>query len=180
MPVMSRIPYQLAALSPGVQPIDQNQNVAMMWSINASSQIRVNGGRDNRSNEFLLDGMPNMSATTVAYIPPADSVAEFRVMSNAYDAQYGRSGGGTVNVSLKSGTNSVHGSGYEFLKRTGLNANTFADNAKGNPRQGNALNQYGFTLGGPIYLPKIYNGKDKSFFFFAYEGYGEDIFRANE
>ena len=70
IPVMSRIPFQLATLSPGVQQVDQNNNTAMMWSKNAASAVRVNGGRDDRSNEFLLDGMPNQNVDKVAFIPP--------------------------------------------------------------------------------------------------------------
>ena len=182
LPLNIRNPIMLAALTPGIQAttvsLDQNpfsNNGISSWSVNGSS---------NKTTDFLLDGAPNNAVynqeNTIAYVPPIEAVQEFKVMTSTYDAQYGRSGGGTVNVSLKSGTNGFHGSAYEFLKRTGLNANTFADNAKGNPRQGNALNQYGFTLGGPVVIPKIYNGKDKTFFFFAYEGYGEDIFRANE
>ncbi len=182
LPLNIRNPIMLAALTPGIQAttvsLDQNpfsNNGISSWSVNGSS---------NKSTDFLLDGAPNNAVynqeNTIAYVPPIEAVQEFKVMTSTYDAQYGRSGGGTVNVSLKSGTNEFHGSAYEFLKRTGLNANTFADNAKGNPRQGNSLNQYGFTLGGPVVLPKVYSGKDKTFFFFAYEGYGEDIFRANE
>jgi hypothetical protein len=182
LPLNIRNPVMLAALTPGIQAIgttaDLNpfsNNGISSWSVNGSSA---------KTTDFLLDGAPNNAVynqeNTVAYVPPIEAVQEFKVMTSTYDAQFGRSGGGTVNISLKSGTNTIHGSGYEFLKRTGLNANTFADNAKGNPRQGNALNQYGFTLGGPVVLPKIYSGRDRTFFFFAYEGYGEDIFRANE
>ncbi|MBI4875402.1 MAG: TonB-dependent receptor [Acidobacteria bacterium] len=182
LPLNIRNPIMLAALTPGIQAttvsLDQNpfsNSGISSWSVNGSS---------NKTTDFLLDGAPNNAVynqeNTIAYVPPIEAVQEFKVMTSTYDAQYGRSGGGTVNVSLKSGTNALHGSAYEFLKRTGLNANTFADNSKGNPRQGNALDQYGFTLGGPVVLPKIYNGRDKTFFFFAYEGYGEDIFRANE
>lgn len=83
LPNQSRIPYLLADLSPGVQALDQNNNVPLMWSNIAASQIRVNGGRDNRSNEFTLDGMPNQRGDRVAFIPPTDAVAEFRIMSNA-------------------------------------------------------------------------------------------------
>src|SRR5262249_23946748 len=125
MPLMSRIPFLLATMSPGVQALDQNQNVPLMWSNVAASQIRVNGGRDNRSNEFLIDGAPNQTGDRVAYIPPADAVAEFRIMSNAYDAQYGRQAGGTLNVSIKSGTNDYHGNLYEFHQNSSFNANMF-------------------------------------------------------
>src|SRR5574340_764909 len=182
LPLNIRNPIMLAALTPGIQAIGTTLDLNP-FSNNWISSCSVNGST-SKATDFLLDGAPNNAVynqeNTIAYVPPIEAVQEFKVMTSTYDAQYGRSGGGTVNVSLKSGTNTVHGSAYEFLKRTGLNANTFADNAKGNPRQGNALNQYGATLGGPVFLPKIYNGKDRTFFFFAYEGYGEDIFRANE
>jgi len=182
LPLNTRSPIMLATLTPGIQTIGTTLDLNP-FSNSGISSWSVNGS-NSKTTDVLLDGAPNNAVynqeNTVAYVPPIEAVQEFKVMTSTYDAQYGRSGGGTVNISLKSGTNSLHGSGYEFLKRTGLNANTFADNAKGNPRQGNALNQYGFTLGGPVYMPKLYNGKDKTFFFFAYEGYGEDIFRANE
>jgi outer membrane receptor protein involved in Fe transport len=170
MPLLSRIPFLLATLSPGVQAIDQNQNVAMMWSNIAASEIRINGGRDNRSNEFLLDGMPNERGDRVAYIPPADSVAEFRVMSNAYDAQYGRQAGGTINVSVKSGTKNYHGNVYEFHRNRALNANSFQSNRAGNPKPAEHYHLYGATFGGPVRVPKAYNGKEKTFFFVSFEG----------
>lgn len=170
MPVMSRIPFQLATMSPGVQQVDQNNNVAMMWSKNAASAIRVNGGRDDRSNEFLLDGMPNQNRDKVAFIPPADAVAEFRIMSNAYDAQYGRQAGGTLNVSIRSGTNAYHGNLYEFNRNDAYSANTFQANRSGLPKSRTRYNLYGGTLGGPVYIPKLYQGRDKTFFFLSYEG----------
>ena len=116
----------------------------------------------------------------VAFVPSVDAVQEFKVMTGAYDAQYGRTGGGVINISIKSGTNRLHGSGYEFFKRTSLNANTFANNSKNAQRQGNALDQYGFTVGGPISIPRLYSGKDRTFFFFAYEGYREDTYYPSE
>lgn len=170
IPIMSRIPFQLATMSPGVQAIDQNQNVAMMWSNNAASQYRVNGGRDDRSNEFLLDGMPNNKGDKVAYIPPADAVAEFRIMSNAYDAQYGRQAGGTINVSVKSGSRQYRGTLYEFNRNTIFNANMFQSNRSGQERAPVHYNLYGGNLGGPVRIPKVYDGREKTFFFFNYEG----------
>src|SRR5574340_473799 len=170
MPVMSRIPFQLATISPGVQAVDQNNNVAMMWSKDATSAIRVNGGRDNRSNEFLLDGMPNQNRDKVAFIPPADAVAEFRIMSNAYDAQYGRQAGGTLNVSVKAGGKDYHGNLYEFNRNDAYSANTFQANRSGLPKSMTRYNLWGGTFGGPVWIPKVYQGKDKTFFFVSYEG----------
>lgn len=170
IPLQSRIPFLLATMSPGVQASDQNQNVAMMWSNNAASDISVNGGRGRRSNEFLLDGAPNQTGDRVAYIPPTDAVAEFRIMSNAYDAQYGRQAGGTLNVSIKSGTKAYHGNLYEFHQNSALNANFFQSNRAGQPKPLSHYHLYGGTFGGPVRLPKLYNGKEKTFFFFSFEG----------
>ena len=167
---MSRIPFQLATLSPGVQALDQNNNVAMMWSKNAASEVRVNGGRDNRSNEFLLDGMPNQNGDKVAFIPPMDAVSEFRIMSNAYDAQYGRQAGGTMNVSIKSGTSQFHGNIYEFNRNEAYSANTFQANRAGQAKSVTRYNLYGGTIGGPVKLPKLYDGTNKTFFFLTWEG----------
>jgi hypothetical protein len=182
MPLNIRNPIMLSALSPGIMHTSGTQHLNP-FSNNGISSWSINGGRGS-NNEFLLDGAPNNTlynrANNIAYVPSVDAVEEFKVMSNSYDAQYGRTGGGVVNVSIKSGTNQFHGSGYEFLKRTALNANTFANNAKNAPRQGNALDQYGFTLGGPVWLPKIYKGKDRTFFFFASEKYREDTYYPSE
>ncbi len=170
IPVMSRIPFQLATLSPGVQQVDQNNNVAMMWSKDATSAVRVNGGRDNRSNEFLLDGMPNQNTDKVAFIPPADAVSEFRIMANAYDAQYGRQAGSTMSVTTKSGTGQYHGNVYWFNRNDALAANTFQANRAGLEKSPVRYNLYGGTIGGPVRIPKVYDGKDKTFFFTSWEG----------
>ena len=182
LPLNIRNPIMLSALTPGIIHTSGTQHLNP-FSNSGISSWSINGGRGT-NNEFLLDGAPNNAVyngvNNIAYVPSVDAVEEFKVMTGIFDAQYGRTGGGVVNVSIKSGTNRWHGSGYEFLKRTGLNANTFANNAKNAERQGNALDQYGLTLGGPIIVPKLYNGKDKSFFFFAYEGYREQTYYPSE
>lgn len=182
LPLNIRNPIMLAALTPGIIHTSGTQHLNP-FSNSGISSWSINGGRGT-NNEFLLDGAPNNAvyngANNIAYVPSVDAVEEFKVMTGLYDAQYGRTGGGVVNVSIKSGTNRWHGSGYEFLKRTAMNANTFSNNAKGADRQGNALDQYGFSLGGPVTIPKIYSGKDKSFFFFAFENYREETFYPSE
>ncbi len=170
IPLLSRVPTLLADLSPGVLLRDQNQNVPRMWSVIAASDIRVNGGRDDRSNEFLLDGMPDVQGSRIAFIPPLDSVEEFRIMTNAYDAQYGRQAGGTINMSVKSGTSKYHGNLYEFNQNNVFNAVLFQTNLANEPKPPIHYNLYGATLGGPVRIPKVYNGKDKTFFFFTFEG----------
>ncbi len=188
LPLNIRNPIMLAALAAGIIHTGGTQHLNP-FSNSGISSWSVNGGPANNV-EFLLDGAPNNAvygrANRIAFVPSVDAVEEFKVMTGIYDAQYGRTGGGVVNVSVKSGTNSFHGSGYEFLKRTSLNANTFANNArpgrdgKAQPRQGDALDQYGFSLGGPLWLPKLYQGRNKSFFFLAYEGFRQDFFVSSD
>ena len=127
-------------------------------------------------NEFLMDGVPNNAqagGNNIAYVPPVDSVQEFKIQTNSYDAQYGKTSGGLVNVVLKSGTNKWHGSVYEFARRNAWDSNSFQNNARGAPKDGHFQDQYGIQLDGPVILPKIYNGKGRTFFLFNYEGFRE-------
>jgi hypothetical protein len=169
LPLNVRNPIMLAHLSPGVTHTSGTAHLNP-FSNSGISSWSVNGGLNNNT-EFLMDGAPNNAfsgrTNRIAYVPPADAVEEFKVMTTIYDAQYGRTGGGIINVSSKSGTNQWRGTAYEFLKRTALNANTFSNNAKKLPRQGASLNQYGFTVGGPVRIPKLYDGRDRTFIFFA-------------
>src|SRR3984957_2363715 len=120
------------------------------------------------------------AAHSVAYVPPVDAVEEFKVVTGAYDAQYGRNGGGVVAIAMKSGTNKLHGTAYEFMKRSFLDANTFANNAIGGARNYDKLDEWGFTAGGPVWIPKVYNGKDRTFFFVAYEKYRDNTLARNQ
>src|SRR5438067_2308466 len=172
MPSMSRVSTLLATLSPGVMQQDQNQNIAHLWSHDAASQITVDGGRNNtRSNTFELDGMPNLkTGGQVAFIPAPDAIQEFRVVMNAYDSSIGGQAGGTIQMTLKSGTSKLHGSLYEFNQNNILNAKLFQTNLVGGSKPPVHYNEYGGTIGGPVWLPKLYNGKEKTFFFFNYNG----------
>ncbi len=172
MPSMSRVTTLLATLSPGVLAQDQNQNVAHLWSYNAASEFTADGGRNNiRSNEFELDGMPNTrDQGRVAFIPPPDSVQEFRVQMNAYDASIGRQTGSTIQMALKNGTAAYHGSAYWFNQNNILNANLFHTNLVGGSKPPIHFNEYGGTFGGPVRIPKLYNGRDKTFFFVNFDG----------
>ncbi|MEK7751975.1 MAG: TonB-dependent receptor [Acidobacteriota bacterium] len=173
-PLNQRNPFMLAILSAGV---NFNGNIIYQrpFDNGAIADWNISGGL-NRNNEFLLDGAPNNAQAgnnNIALVPPVDSVEEFKIQTNSYDAQYGKSAGGIVNVSLKSGTNSFHGTLYEFARRNAWDANSFQNNARGADKTEHFLDQYGGAVGGPIVVPKLYNGKDKSFFFFNYEGYRE-------
>jgi hypothetical protein len=101
--------------------------------------------------------------------PAPDAIAEFRVETNAMSAEYGRSGGAVLNVNIKSGTNGLHGTAYEFLRNSAMDAKNYYDPGdKDIPPF--KQNQFGFSIGGPVVLPKIYNGRDKTFFFGDYQG----------
>ena len=125
------------------------------------------------SNEFLLDGAPNTETSVggaSAYSPMQDAVQEVAVNGFESDASMGHAGGGTANLITKSGTNSLHGSAYEFNQSSLLDANTFYNNKAGVARPPYHYNQYGITSGGPLWIPKVFNGKDRVFWFFGYEG----------
>ncbi len=174
LPLNARNPFMLSILSAGV---NFNGNIIYQrpFDNGAIADWTISGGLD-RTNEFLLDGAPNNAqagGNNIALVPPVDSVQEFKIQTNAYDSQYGKSSGGSVNVLLKGGTNAFHGSLYEFARRNQWDANSFQNNAVGQPKVAHFLDQYGGSIGGPVIFPKFYNGKDKSFFFVNYEGYRE-------
>jgi len=167
LPLQSRSPMALAVLVAGV-----NYNAQAIYlrpfDNGALADWSMNGGQ-NRNNEFLLDGAPNnanQGGNNIAYVPPAAAVQEFKVATNSYDAQYGRTAGGVVNMSLKSGTNSFHGEGYDFMRRKGLAANSFLLNSRNSPKTDQYIDQYGFSVDGPIW-------KNKTFFLFTGEKYRE-------
>jgi Carboxypeptidase regulatory-like domain/TonB-dependent Receptor Plug Domain len=167
LPLQSRSPMALAVLVAGV-----NYNAQAIYlrpfDNGALADWSMNGGQ-NRNNEFLLDGAPNnanQGGNNIAYVPPAEAVQEFKVSTNSYDAQYGRTAGGVVNMSLKSGTNTFHGVGYDFMRRKALAANSFLLNSRQSPKTDQYIDQYGFSVDGPIF-------KNKTFFLFVGEKYRE-------
>ena len=139
--------------------------------------FRVNGaepGGASNSNQFSLNGVSDNGVqpghgSTVAYIAPSESVQEIRVSTSTFSAMWGNTTGSHVSITTKSGSNQLHGSLYEFWRNTLLDANGFFENANSTSRQVVHYNRFGGTLGGPVVLPKLYNGRDKTFFFFAYE-----------
>src|SRR5262245_4471931 len=174
LPLNGRNPFMLAKFVGGV-----NFNGQIIWERpfdnGAIANWSVNGGRAS-TNEFLLDGAPNNAmagSNNIAYVPPVDSVQEFKIQTNSYDSQYGHTGGGIINVTLKPGTNQLYGTVYEFARRKGWDANSFQNYAQRLPKDAHYLDQFGWQVEGPIFLPKIYDGRNKSFFMFNYEGYRE-------
>jgi len=160
LPQLGRNPYNLLALQPGVLPV----------YFNAGIQAQINGGMANTSN-VMLDGATqvNSSSGDLAYTPPLESVGELKLITNNYSAEYGMSGGGVVTAASESGTNTFHGSVYEYVRNTDFNANGWYPNHVGQKRSTYRENNYGFSIGGPAALPKIYNGRNKTFFFLNLE-----------
>jgi carboxypeptidase family protein len=157
LPLNSRDTYQLLQLQPGVQ---SQVGSDLFYGSDRAGVVSVNGGR-GRSNNFSVNGgdSNDQFVNLPAVQPSPDSIQEFRVLTNTFDAEYGRNSGAVVNVVTKSGTNAFHGNVYEFFRNKVLNARNFFETDKADFKQ----NQFGGTFGGPI-------KKDRTFFFTSYEG----------
>ncbi len=172
LPLNGRNPLNLVALVPSVVPQGGSMSNPNGQNVFAWGNYQIGGGMANQSTVWL-DGSPvNGSYVNItALIPTQDSLQEFKVATNNLAPEYGRFAGGVVNFTTKSGTNELHGSAWEFLRNKVLNGNTFFNNEAGIERPAFTQNQFGFNLGGPVYIPKVYNGKDKTFFFVNWEGF---------
>ena len=127
-----------------------------------------------RGNNYLLDGIPITDANNRAIIiPTLESVQEVKIQANTYDAEMARTGGGMFNTLMKSGTNDYHGSAYGHVRRTDWDANAFFSNAAGIPITNQPNTTWGASFGGPVSIPKIYNGKNRTFFFLGIEHYDD-------
>ncbi|MBS1815236.1 MAG: TonB-dependent receptor [Acidobacteria bacterium] len=193
LPVVGRNPINYANLLPGVT-FQGNPQFIRPFDNGDNANFSINGGL-RQTNAFLLDGAPDDAISdtagdrshanqNVAYIPTNEATLEFKIVNNFYDAQYGRTGGGIFNISTKVGTNDFHGVGYYFMRRYQLDANTIQNKVAHLPRYaqdpvtkanigGQKIDQYGFVLDGPVVIPHMYNGKDKTFFMFGWENYYE-------
>src|SRR5581483_5841318 len=156
LPLNTRDTYQLLQLQPGVQ---SQQGYSLFAGSDNAGVVSVNGGR-GRSNNFNVNGgdANDQFIAVPAVQPSPDTIEEFRVLTNTFDAEYGRNSGSVVNVVTKGGTNQIHGDAYEFFRNTKLDTRGFFDQSKPDWHQ----NQFGGTLGGPI-------KKDKTFFFVSAE-----------
>lgn len=178
LPLNARNPFMLAALTPGVT-FDGDNIYQRPFDNGAVGTFSFNG-TPSRNNEFMLDGAPNNAmvggGNNIGMVPPVDAVQEFKIVTNAYDAQYGRTSGGVINVSLKSGSNSFHGSVYEFARRNFMDANYLVSNYRGIPAgqfqnidgtlsdAPHLLDQYGFQINGPIWIPSSTMDVTRPFF----------------
>jgi Carboxypeptidase regulatory-like domain len=176
LPLNGRNFIQLATLSPGVNGVGYSASGTIMSGSRPDdrrpgTEIFSNGNREG-SNDFLYDGIDDNERLTLSIVlrPAVEAVREFRVETNMYSADIGRNSGAVVDVITKSGTNDLHGSLFEFLRNSAMDARNFFNRA-GTPFPSFRLNQFGGSFGGPVLIPKIYNGKNRTFFFFDYEGY---------
>lgn len=169
LPLNGRNFAQLALLTAGTAPSEPGARDEQSYGFSA-------GGARSLQNNFLLDGIDNnsnltdlLNETNYVIQPPVDALAEFKVQTNAYSAEFGRGNGAIVNAVIKSGTNDIHGSAWGFLRNNVLDARNYFDPVgKGAPPY--EQYQFGATFGGPVYIPNVYNGKNKTFFFVDYEG----------
>src|SRR5581483_5157661 len=172
IPLNGRNPLALVALAPGVVPQGQAQQNAAGTNNSAYGNFQIGGGTANQSN-WMVDGATIVIpfGHAVELVPSQEVIKEFNVLENDLPPQYGGFFGGVVNLTTKTGSNGLHGDVYEFLRNKELNANTFFNNKNAVPTGAFTQNQFGGTLGGPVVIPHVYNGKNKTFFFVNYEGF---------
>ncbi|MEK7409313.1 MAG: TonB-dependent receptor [Acidobacteriota bacterium] len=184
LPFSDLNPFVLAGLAPGMQWVGR-PDYRRPFDNGGTSDFRAMG--DAGRNEYTIDGASNMRGNDVAFVPPADAVEEFKLELTTFDASYGHTAAATINVMTKAGTNNFHGTIYDQHWQKRWNATQhfqrlqFEDlvrQGKKRPDEQKNLsgrqNYYGAGVGGPVWIPKIYNGKDKLFFYFMYSGIIKD------
>jgi hypothetical protein len=170
IPVNGRNYTRLILLMPGASDQGSSQSRGA-GNLSGTQLISVNGQR-RQDNNFTVDGVDNnfMMMNSPGASPPMDSIQEFKVANNT-SAEFGRSAGSNINIVIKSGTRDLHGSVYEYFRNDKLDANDFFANRQGSGKVPFRQNQYGVSLGGPVIIPKLYNGRDSTFWFFNWEGF---------
>jgi hypothetical protein len=158
---IGRNPYNTIGLAPGVMGNS---------SAGTSTGAIISGGRAS-TTAVLFDGQETRNNSTGgnSYTPPMESVGELEVLTSSFSAEYGRSTGGVVTAAGRTGTNELHGSAYEFFKNDALNANGWTNNRNGIKINPVRHNEFGFAVSGPVYIPRVYDGHNKTFFFFNWE-----------
>ncbi len=164
-----RNPIQFVTLTPGYSGVMDNSPTQL-------GGFKLNGGQEG-GQDVLVDGSSIEFASAnlqMNYGLSVEAVQEFKVETNTFDAEYGRLGGGVVNLTTKSGGNSLHGSVYDMLRNKVLDANTWINDHNGVPKAIDTQNDFGALISGPVYIPWLYNGHNKTFFMFNYEGWRFD------
>ena len=172
IPLDIRNPLQLTNMTPGVTQSDAGTGGQNFSSQSTTNTFRINGAKSGET-DILIDG----AADTVVYdthaaagIPGLDAVQEFRVYTSAFAPEFGHTSGGIVSYALRTGSDQLHGAAWEYFRDSAMNANGYNANAAGQPRPSFSRNQFGFMVGGPVFLPKVYDGRNRTFFFGSYEG----------
>lgn len=173
LPLVHGDPYTLIGLSTGVT-YTGSARLDRPFEPTHIIGYAIDGTRGNRS-DLTIDGAPstataNANEVIATYVPPSDIVQEFKVQTATFDSQFGNTEGGVTSISIKSGTNSLHGSAYYFAEPGSWAANDFFGNARGQVRPETKSDRFGGYISGPVRIPWLYNGKDKTFFLFGYEG----------
>lgn len=178
---VKELPLAVSAESGGRTPLafiflDSNVTAASATTGRGTdaSNFRVSGGQ-GLGTEILIDGASTRRAQNGTFFsevaPGPNAFQEFTISTSTYSAEFGNSSGGVVNFTIKSGGNEFHGEAYDLLRNKALNANSFLNNALGFKKPEDSQNDFGGNIGGPVWIPKIYNGRNRTFFFFNYEGY---------
>lgn len=172
LPSVHGDPYHLINLTPGVAYTGSTR-LDRPFEPTHIANFAMGGARGIRS-DLLVDGAPstataNANEVIASYVPTTDATQEFRVQTATYDAQFGNTEGGVTSIVTKGGTNGFHGTAYYWTEPGGIAANDFFGNASRQGRPSTYSNRPGFSVGGPVWIPKIYNGKNKTFFFVSYE-----------
>jgi hypothetical protein len=173
VPSGGRNGFALEYSVPGVVKTSPYWGAMELYATSNVNNVQIGGGRANE-NETLVDGTPaTRTDRGIAYVPPLASIGELVVNTNAYDAQYGRTGGGITSILLKSGTNQLHGQLYEFFKNDKIRANDWLANKEGEASLPFKNNTFGFELDAPVVIPKLFNGRNRLFFLLSFEGLRE-------
>ena len=174
LPNFGRNAFGMSRVSQNVTPVG-NPSTNNMQTQSATALTSVAGGM-LWQNSYIIDGVPSTAWFGLPIIIPSlEAVAEMKVQVNTYDSELGRTGGGVFNTVLKSGTNDLHGSAYGHIRRTSMDANLFFNNAAGRSLSPIPDDTWAGSIGGPVWIPKLYNGKNHTFFFLALEGYNNAV-----
>lgn len=173
LPLNGRMTFRLVNLTPAVLTTPGSMGQFGDISVGTFDDVNfsINGGRA-QSNEVMVDGVPSTTGFLNLFttIPSVEATQEFKVQSNSMSAEWGRFGGGVINVSTRGGTNQLHGSLFEFLRNSAFDANEFFNKRAGRDKPPFRMNQFGAAAGGPVHLGRLYDGRNKTFFFANFEG----------
>jgi outer membrane receptor protein involved in Fe transport len=175
LPLNGRNFIQIAQLSAGAMPLGIGVSPASTWTGRGDTTLSIAGGRES-NNSFLVNGIETRNARfgNAGIRPSVDAIQEFKIQRSTFGAEFGRSAA-IINTTIKSGTNQLHGSVFEFHRDERFDATDFFLNRTGRDKQPFRQNNFGTAVGGPLTVPGIYSGRNRTFWFFNYEGFRQDV-----